>query len=607
LQKRRPDRVFGLAKTESLDRYSKDPLFEDLRHSPFQKRNMLYPFLIVEAKPEVGGPGFEVIETQTAFPIRTCVKLQEDLQQKTGGSLDPLVWFMSYEGDEWRLAAGIMLQQKYVSGSTSLFANIEDIMTILKQVIDLWMGRTTSRDGALQLFHLIDLICDWARDIFRYEILRCLAGGREDFRHASPTYASRLSTQGSRHESPLSNRAVSGMRTNTGSDSDTDTIGPPETASLDNLVLDDTVMEDRSAPMEDQEVSSHENAMVHPLLKWANPSPNLAPWTRHATIRHSNMVLFQFSHLSIPEDQETLLECLEQQSDRGDGSIGDIAGSLISRFLGHAAMTTTPRQILHLKNEWFKKGNDVTTGSESPLRAIFIFRTFIRISDWQIVRELWCISCTLQAIQNLAAIASVDFDAIPARSRWCSDMHPFSSSDFRLIHSLAGKVSATAAINSTELHLENHVMDSGKSRCLWVSRAPSEDIEKTFSLSPGDCCFPVDNESSLMEVLEKPLPIDFERRLDTGLVRASGGEILLRKGEHWSETTPKWCLLVLDELDFEDERELGRSLARAKDTGEYYTFFLKDSGSTWEKPIQEPIDQDTDSSFLDMWVNELLA
>jgi hypothetical protein len=125
LQKRKPDRVFGLSRTKSLDCYSKADSAKGLRHSPFPDADMLYPFLILEAKSEGRGPGFESIETQTAFPIRTCVKLQEDLRRQSGGSLDPLLWFLSYEGDEWRVAACIMHEEKYVSVSKALLLSLK--------------------------------------------------------------------------------------------------------------------------------------------------------------------------------------------------------------------------------------------------------------------------------------------------------------------------------------------------------------------------------------------------------------------------------------------------------------------------------------------------
>lgn len=74
-------------------------------------------FLILEAKEEAKGPGFEAIETQTAFPIRTCLKLQQDLGNRSEEhvNLDPLVLFLSNEGDEWRVAGCVSDNGEYVS------------------------------------------------------------------------------------------------------------------------------------------------------------------------------------------------------------------------------------------------------------------------------------------------------------------------------------------------------------------------------------------------------------------------------------------------------------------------------------------------------------
>jgi hypothetical protein len=484
-------------------------------------------------------------------------------------------------------------------------------MMISKQVIDLWMGRATSRDGALQLLHIIDFICDWARNIFRFEILCCLAGGRENLRHTSPTYASRFSTQEPRQGSPMGNQGNLGTQSNTDPDSDTDTVGLTETASLGILTLDDTIMEDQPVPIGDQGIESYENTTSHPLLRWANTSLHQAPWTKHATIRHSNMSLFMFSHLPLPEDPDTLVECLQQVSGQGAESLSDIARDLISSFLDYTgAMTTTLNRILQLKNEWLKEGNDVTTGSEWPVRALFSFRTCVRSFDWQIVRELWCISCTLRAVQRLATIADIDFEALCAPTGWSTDMPSFSSSVFRSLHSLTQKDSARAAINSTVLYLTIQVGECGQHSCQWISREASEDISKSFSLlSPSVCCHGtlaslVDKGTALMEVLEKPLPTDLKRRLGPQL-SASGGEVLLCKGRHWPETAPKWCLMVLNELDFGDNRELRRSLARAKDKRECYTFAFRGSHDEAGEPTKELIDHNVDGRFLDMWIDHL--
>ena len=109
----KPDRVFGLGMTKSFERCL--PLHPKLRHTPFRDGELLYPFLIIEAKSEKGSPGFEFIETQTAFPLRTCLKLQKDLADSSGTGLSPLVWFMGYQGDQWRVGAGVVDGSEYVS------------------------------------------------------------------------------------------------------------------------------------------------------------------------------------------------------------------------------------------------------------------------------------------------------------------------------------------------------------------------------------------------------------------------------------------------------------------------------------------------------------
>lgn len=109
----RPDHVFGLGMTKSFRRYTSErPL---LRHSPLVDEGILYPFLILEAKSEKGSPGFESVECQTALTVRTCLQLQKNLEEASGVRLDPLVWFIGFQGDEWRLYAAVPEDSKTVS------------------------------------------------------------------------------------------------------------------------------------------------------------------------------------------------------------------------------------------------------------------------------------------------------------------------------------------------------------------------------------------------------------------------------------------------------------------------------------------------------------
>ena len=104
---KRPDRVYGLSMTKSFRRFVG-------KYSPFKGGHTLFPFLLVEAKSEKSASGFEQIERQTALSIRTCLKIQTDLEDTSKQVLDPVVWFFGFMGDEWRLYLAFMVDDKTV-------------------------------------------------------------------------------------------------------------------------------------------------------------------------------------------------------------------------------------------------------------------------------------------------------------------------------------------------------------------------------------------------------------------------------------------------------------------------------------------------------------
>lgn len=57
------------------------------------------------------------------------------------------------------------------------------MLTFSQQIFDLWGGSITSRNGALQLLLIVDYVFEWARDIYREDILnqlRAVASGQND-------------------------------------------------------------------------------------------------------------------------------------------------------------------------------------------------------------------------------------------------------------------------------------------------------------------------------------------------------------------------------------------------------------------------------------------
>ena len=112
---KRPDGVYGLAMTLSFAHYVNRG--GRLKYSPFSDGNPLYPFLIIEAKSEKSEDGFVSVEQQSAASLKECLDLQLQLTNETGVPLSPLVWFVGYRGDEWRLYAAVPHSGKIVSRS----------------------------------------------------------------------------------------------------------------------------------------------------------------------------------------------------------------------------------------------------------------------------------------------------------------------------------------------------------------------------------------------------------------------------------------------------------------------------------------------------------
>jgi hypothetical protein len=132
ITKRRTDRVYGMRQTtnfeemlnkvlddtnessiaavmRTIDSDAEEVLVRGfIQATPYHRRGepLLFPFLMMEAKSEDGG-GFSKCGIQTSLPIWSLLKGQEKLSElgaqlhELGG---PLVWYIAYLGDEWRVS-----------------------------------------------------------------------------------------------------------------------------------------------------------------------------------------------------------------------------------------------------------------------------------------------------------------------------------------------------------------------------------------------------------------------------------------------------------------------------------------------------------------------
>ncbi|KAG4264865.1 hypothetical protein FPRO03_00149 [Fusarium proliferatum] len=159
----RPDRIYGLKATKRFRRLL--GLVPGTRTTPFKPDGepLIFPFLVIEAKSEKAGYNFSDIQIQTSFVIRELLSIQQGLAAAAEEGQDwdagPLVWSLSYMGEQWRVSAA------YKQGRDD---------EISYHVVRLWHGCIDSLDDALRLLLIIDYIADWARDLYREGIARSL-------------------------------------------------------------------------------------------------------------------------------------------------------------------------------------------------------------------------------------------------------------------------------------------------------------------------------------------------------------------------------------------------------------------------------------------------
>ncbi|KAL2697731.1 hypothetical protein AAEP93_011635 [Penicillium crustosum] len=174
----KPDAIYGLRQTRNIENLLNDTagigrpeddqdmlVHEILGDPPLSEEGdpLVFPFLLLEAKSAKSADSdWNSIKLQSAFPVRTLLCTQELLKNMTERHAkrraDPLVWLLMNRGEDWRVSVAC-------------------------QIFDLWGGSITSRNGALQLLLIVDYVFEWARDIYREDILnqlRAVASGQND-------------------------------------------------------------------------------------------------------------------------------------------------------------------------------------------------------------------------------------------------------------------------------------------------------------------------------------------------------------------------------------------------------------------------------------------
>ncbi|RHZ51806.1 uncharacterized protein CDV56_106392 [Aspergillus thermomutatus] len=520
IPQRIPDLIIGLEHTASLKQLL--PKSQSLKHSPFIDGHASYPFLLIEAKSEKGSPGFESVERQSAFPLRTLLKLQQDLQQVNQIFISPLVWFMANQGDEWRVYACVV-------------------------------------DGTRYMLLIVDHICDWARDIFRPNVLRCLSGRDDVWRDETPaSIYPECPPNADPSSDTVTLRSLQSITRRTHS------------LSLDPVSRDSQVTASvrlRSEESEDRSDITF-NEPPHPYLRYSHSSVHLPPWGQFATIRHSDMIRFSFHILSIPEDTSQVRRVLGSLGEPNLG-VHDTCSLLLQLMEDDQSVTVTMNAIYQLEAMWTDRPYSLNALADHPVRARVLFNTYIS-EDWQVVREIHCIVASRLALRALMLVTTGRHLVAPRGANF-----PDISVETEGVHSLrrlSGGYSVAAALSAAYLCLVTDASDSGETHSSWALRKVAEqnplfDFEK--KLAYKQACNPT---SVKLEAISGSSSVPDEFGSLYGLTKNMDrtGAILIKKPLFWTSESPDFCLMVVDGTSFTDPVELGRKLSRVCEVQNIY-------------------------------------
>ena len=447
LPSQEPDRVLGLRKTKAFDAFLEAPETQArvttghlsdaniIRCSPFQDCDdpLLFPFLILEAKREKRSEGFVDVQIQTAFPIFTLLKLQEDLQHRVskdtaGGG--PLVWFFANRGEYWRVYGCYITKQErsqYVrltflflrctalrhstcshqklsmNPDTTTVIELCQMLTTAQEIVQLWDGCITERTKSLQLLLIIDYIVDWARDVYRPSILRQLKSLNADvtYKDVSVCHDSDVLSLGesSLRERILRERIANWMP------------GPPTIVDAHEL---------EQVGVSEPESITHESVLQTPI-----------PNTALGSLRSASIFDSRIFGLRITEENVKSILRLAGGMTRSEDKSQTIARNIIN-FLTRwdELLSVSGEDLDNLESTWTGCTNEHDGASTTCRTATFYvlleFATFMtHVDGWNVIKEITYLAVSKPALDVLVSKASFQkpppgMSSIPDKARTCN-------------------------------------------------------------------------------------------------------------------------------------------------------------------------------------------
>ncbi|KAJ5170462.1 uncharacterized protein N7500_003245 [Penicillium coprophilum] len=364
--RRNPDYVIGLLKRENSPLSRAMDIPAGISCTPLDTGDhVLFPFLILEAKSGEYCPDFSAIEKQTAFPIRKLVNLQKSIARRTEErSHYPIVWFLAFKGEDWKIHGCIPTSGEGI------------------RIIQLWNGDIRRADCALQLFLIVDMICDWAADIYLNGVIGWLSaaisavpdGGdtdSEDWSDAKSQVGELLGEQGT-----------------------IDIFDDPE-HHTETVTTYSSAASPTLFPMPGGLTIDWDMPLIPP------------PRGQNSVTRNVNEISFSFHHLTLPESIEELAAFLSISGPQSE-NIAQNAAKLLSLFNQLCPIQVTGNFVSSLEEFWTENPG---TRSHPMLNHDELMYTYISFrlhalpDESLIMRDLSCIIASANAISTLHSIA----------------------------------------------------------------------------------------------------------------------------------------------------------------------------------------------------------
>jgi hypothetical protein len=320
-----------------------------------------------------------------------------------------------------------------------------------------------------------------------------------------------------------------------------------------------------------------QEADLDPLLRWAIGHENSPSWANFGSVRHADIVDFEFRYSNM-----TLLFENQRMGPERTSNVQVPSGSVYHM---------SPREIENLARIWAPKAvphppaSNIAQLNAPAVYVTFFFHTFCDDDTWQIRRVLNCFVWGIELVElsNWKA-ATLSTPSIQEDSRAQREIESSAADSEDLeraildVRQITGRQSVLCALGGMSMVLQDQ--DNGRLKWSWLKKWERSDEAYTCDLSLKR----TDGTNSYVNVtvrrnihfsgLYRVEGNDWSRTLSTlpdlEQDTRDGASMLAIRPRNWPASTPQFCLFVLPKEVEDAESALYRLLEDAIQRRNYY-------------------------------------